>query len=129
MVTRQVALSRTNVHRYWLLAGFALVTASVVSAVSGGVGASPILVFAMAPDLAFLAGAGQAVARGQLAPRAVPVYNVLHHPTLPMTIAAASAVGFLSTWWLPAALAWLAHIAFDRAAGYGLRTREGWQRG
>jgi Domain of unknown function (DUF4260) len=26
-------------------------------------------------------------------------------------------------------LAWLAHIAIDRAAGFGLRTRQGFQRG
>jgi hypothetical protein len=25
-------------------------------------------------------------------------------------------------------LAWLAHIALDRALGYGLRTADGWQR-
>jgi hypothetical protein len=27
------------------------------------------------------------------------------------------------------ALAWLAHIAVDRASGYGLRDKQGWQRG
>jgi hypothetical protein len=28
----------------------------------------------------------------------------------------------------PFALAWLAHIAVDRASGYGLRDKQGWQR-
>jgi len=30
--------------------------------------------------------------------------------------------------WLAAGLAWIAHISFDRALGFGLRTPEGFQR-
>jgi len=31
--------------------------------------------------------------------------------------------------WTAAGLAWCAHIGFDRSLGFGLRTREGFQRG
>jgi hypothetical protein len=36
--------------------------------------------------------------------------------------------GLLGVFWLVASLAWAAHISFDRAAGYGLRRADGWQR-
>jgi hypothetical protein len=30
--------------------------------------------------------------------------------------------------WLAGGLAWIAHIGFDRSLGFGLRTKEGFQR-
>ena len=38
----------------------------------------PLVVFAIAPDITFLLGAGPGLQRGQLAPRAVPFYNAAH---------------------------------------------------
>lgn len=75
--------------------------------------------FGVAPDLALLYGVGAGLERGQLHPRAVPLYNLLHRYWLPLAIA----------FFLPAAaLAWALHISIDRAVGYGLRTRDGFQR-
>jgi hypothetical protein len=79
------------------------------------------------PDVALLAGAARGLERGQLSPRAVPLYNALHHPAGPL-VAIVIAAAVLPDAWLAAALAWGAHVAMDRAAGYGLRTREGFQR-
>ena len=86
-----------------------------------------LLVFAVLPDLALFLGIGGGLARGQLHPRAVPLYNALHHPAGPL-LAVIVAAALLPDAWLAAALAWGAHVAMDRAAGYGLRTREGFQR-
>ena len=85
------------------------------------------LAFALMPDLALLVGMTPGLAKGQLHPRAVPLYNALHHPAGPILLALASLAG-LGTPALAAALAWGTHIAVDRAVGYGPRTREGFQR-
>jgi len=81
------------------------------------------------PDIPLLAGMGRGMERGRLHPRAVPAYNALHRMAGP---ALAGALAAASGWAPPvaaAALAWLLHVSLDRAAGYGLRTPEGYQRG
>ena len=90
--------------------------------------------FFLMPDVALLYGMAPGLAKGQLHPRAVPLYNALHSfvgPALLGVIAVAGAasgplVGDGS--WIVAALAWATHIAADRSMGYGLRTAEGFQR-
>ncbi|MEU8968766.1 DUF4260 family protein [Streptomyces monashensis] len=84
------------------------------------------------PDLAFLVALGDAprMAKGQLPPRAVPYYNALHRAAVPLALIVAYTL--LPVSWPPAFAAlcgWLAHISYDRAFGYGLRTKEGFQRG
>ena len=37
-------------------------------------------------------------------------------------------VHLLPMFWFVAGLAWLAHIAIDHVAGYGMRAADGWQR-
>jgi Domain of unknown function (DUF4260) len=59
--------------------------------------------------------------KGQLHPRAVPLYNALHRFIGPILLAFVP--GFLL-----GALAWGLHIAIDRTVGYGLRSRDGFQR-
>ena len=63
-----------------------------------------------------------------LARRAVPAYNLLHSPVVPALLLVAAVAG-LGAYWAVAAITWAAHIAIDRGVGYGLRTRDGWQRG
>ena len=77
---------------------------------------------------ALLLALGQQFQHGQLPRRAVPAYNLLHHPVVPTLVLAAALTGLLGTYWVVAALAWAAHICIDWAAGYGLRTADGWQR-
>jgi uncharacterized protein DUF4260 len=71
-------------------------------------------------------GASRRLARGQLAPRAVPFYNTAHRVWGPLVLLAAGAV-----WPDSAALlaGGLAHIGLDRGLGFGLRTPAGFQRG
>jgi len=49
-----------------------------------------LVVLAIAPDLALLAGGGQGLQRGQLHPRAVPLYNAVHRFWAPAVLAAVS---------------------------------------
>lgn len=85
-----------------------------------------VVVFLLGPDIALLAGIGSGLEKGQLHPRAVPLYNALHRYWGPAGLALASIA--LPDGWLAAALAWAVHISVDRAVGYGLRTPDGFQR-
>ena len=87
----------------------------------------PLVVFAIAPDVTLVLGFRNGLQRGQLDPRAVPFYNAVHRFWAP---AALAGVGLLvnSAAWEGAGLAWIAHIAFDRSLGFGLRTPDGFQR-
>lgn len=89
------------------------------------------VVFFLAPDFTFLAGIGETrkMAPGQLPPRAVPFYNAAHRALVPLALVVAYT--FLPIVWAPlfaGFCGWLAHISYDRAFGYGLRTKEGFQR-
>ncbi|MEU5577625.1 DUF4260 family protein [Streptomyces huasconensis] len=90
------------------------------------------LVFLIAPDLTFLVGLRDAphMARGQLPPRAVPFYNAAHRALVPATLIAVLLTVGQAVWApvLAALCGWLAHISYDRAFGFGLRTKEGFQR-
>ncbi|WP_353942245.1 DUF4260 family protein [Streptomyces sp. HUAS MG91] len=89
------------------------------------------LAFFIAPDLTFLVAAGDArhVEKGQLPARAVPFYNAAHRALVPLALMVAYTL--LPLAWAPVfagLCGWLAHISYDRAFGYGLRTKEGFQR-
>ena len=79
----------------------------------------------LGPDLAFVAGIGQQPQdRGLMPPRAVPFYNVVHHPA-PALLATIATVALADPTALAASLAWLSHIVWDRGVGYGLRDCRG----
>jgi hypothetical protein len=82
--------------------------------------------FIVAPDLALLAGMSPTLQKGQLHPRAVPLYNALHSFWGPAALALAGIVLPLGA--VIGALAWALHISIDRTVGYGMRTRDGFQR-
>ncbi len=82
------------------------------------------------PDLTFLVGLGQPVRQGYLPTRAVPFYNALHRIWPPLVLTAVVAVTVdradpIGAVVFVAGLSWLAHVAMDRAAGYGLRNADG----
>jgi hypothetical protein len=85
-----------------------------------------LIVGAIAPDLSLLAGAGRGLERGQIHPRAVPFYNAVHRFWAPGVLVVVSL--FLAPALSALSLAWIAHIAFDRSMGFGLRSPEGFQR-
>ncbi len=112
----------------WILAALILVPFAIYEAfASGWLAAGVIVLFLLLPDIA-LVGAFDPDRQGMLRPRSVAFYNALHRPWAPLAIGAlgialtaagGSALVFF------AGLAWLAHIAADRALGYGLRDPDG----
>jgi hypothetical protein len=126
-----VATKISQSHRRLAYAGLAaaLVGAIVFVYVREEVGWWPVVAFGLGPDLALLLGAGKGLERGQLHPRAVPLYNAVHRFWGPLALGIAALAANLPAAWLVGALAWAAHVAVDRAVGYGLRTRDGFQRG
>jgi hypothetical protein len=108
---------------------FAALVAAVVAVPGHGVPWWVVLAVGLAPDLPLLAGITPGLAQGQLAPRAVPAYNAVHRAWAPLPLLALAAAGVVDRGWIAAALAWGAHIAWDRALGYRLRARDGFQRG
>jgi hypothetical protein len=81
--------------------------------------------FALAPDLAVLYGIAPGLARGQLHPRAVPLYNALHRFWGPLGLMTVAVIAGLPSGWIAGALAWAFHVAFDRAIGLRLRSPDG----
>ena len=120
-------------HQIARRAGYALLAAAltglaVFELARHGTGWWQFFAFGAGPDLALLVGIAPGLAAGQLHPRAVPLYNLLHRFHGPILLALAATAGLLGAGYLIGALAWGAHVAFDRAVGYGLRTPDGFQR-
>jgi hypothetical protein len=112
---------------------YAAATVALVAAIAHelaqpGTAGWQVAVFAIAPDLGLLAGAAPGLARGQMHPRGVTAYNALHRLWGPAALVAAAGIGVLPPAFLAGGLAWAAHVTFDRAVGYGLRNRDGFQR-
>jgi len=84
--------------------------------------------FALAPDLTFLFAGGANLQKGQIRPHAVPLYNAAHSLIGPALLAAVVLLLVGRGPWLAGALAWAAHIAADRASGFGPRASTGFQR-
>ena len=112
----------------WLVPGLAIAVYANALAGQHSLGLVPLLVFGIVPHLAVLVGIGQPHAPGQLAPRAVPLFNAMHHPAPPLVVLALAAAGILSPFWFVGGLAWSSHIVVDLAFGQGLRTADGWRR-
>ncbi|CAG7598405.1 DUF4260 family protein [Leucobacter soli] len=111
----------------WLLAAGLMIAAIVWACIVLGWPATIVaVVFACLPDIALI---GAFAEHGRLKPRRVGFYNLLHAPMLgAMLVAAGLAILALPphTWIAAlAGLAWLAHIAVDRACGFGLRAADG----
>jgi hypothetical protein len=105
-----------------------IVAVIVLELARRGGGYGQLAAFGLAPDLALVLGVGTGLARGQLHPRAVTAYNLLHRFWGPAALGTLTIAGVLPTAFLIGALAWGLHVALDRALGYGQRTRDGFQR-
>jgi Domain of unknown function (DUF4260) len=116
----------------WIAWATFLLAFAILEGVNHGAAAWAALAAGLiAPDLTFLtaAGAHEPVGRGQLPRKAVPWYNTAHRTWIPLLLIAISVV-------VPVAgpalftflLAWMLHIAVDRAAGFNLRTEDGFIR-
>jgi hypothetical protein len=116
--------------RRWTYATLALgsLAAAIVLMLRLDTGYWQIFAGGLGPDVALFLGVGRGLERGQLHPRAVRLYNALHGIWLPAALAATALLGLLPSGYLVAALAWGFHVSLDGAVGYGLRTRDGFQR-
>ena len=123
--TRRFGLRLRRRH-VWLVPGLGIALFANAQAGTLHVGLVPLLVFGIVPHLTILVGFGQPHGRGQLAPRAVPLFNTMHQPVLPLAVLGLAAAGVLPPYWLVGALAWLSHIVVDRGFGDGLRTKDGY---
>ena len=121
--------SRSTRRLAYAAAAAGVLTAIVVVIATQDTGYWQLAVFGLGPDVALLAGVGGGLAKGQLHPRAVPLYNALHRFWGPLALLVLVALAGLPAGYLVGGLAWTFHIALDRAVGYGLRTRDGFQRG
>jgi uncharacterized protein DUF4260 len=113
----------------WFAGFLGLMAAAIATTGRFDLGVIPIVAFLILPDLGMLPGIGQPHEKRQLPARAVPFYNALHQPVVPAVLLAVVLLAGAGPAWFVAGLAWAAHIAIDRAVGYGLRTPDGWQRG
>lgn len=84
--------------------------------------------FGLGADLALFFGIAANLEKGRLHPRAVPLYNLLHRYWGAFALAALASFGLVSLGFFVGALAWAFHVSLDRTLGYGLRTRDGFQR-
>jgi hypothetical protein len=119
---------RLRARHLWLVPGFAIAVYANAQASANGLGLGPLLIFGIVPHLPALLGIGQPHAPGQMAQRAVPLFNLMHHPLPPLVVLGLAAAGILSPFWLVGALAWLSHLVADQAFDQGLRTADGWRR-
>ena len=128
MTATAITTHRSHRRLAYGVAAIALLVAAVATAIGSGTGYWQLAAFGLGPDVALFLGIGRGLERGRLHPRAVPLYNLLHRFWLPLALGIAAAVGLVSTGYLVAALIWAFHVSLDRAVGYGLRTRDGYQR-
>ena len=129
MITTTTTQPRAITRRAAFAALGALLLASIAfEAIKHSTGYWQIAAFGFGPDLALFYGAGRGLAHGQIHPRAVGLYNIVHRFWGPIALAALAALGVLSVGFFIGALTWAFHVALDRALGYGLRTRDGYQR-
>jgi hypothetical protein len=120
---------RLRLRHLWLVPGLGVALFANAQSGTLHVGLVPLLVFGIVPHLTVLVGIRQPHSRGQLAPRAVPLFNTMHQPVLPLAVLGLAVAGILPPFWLVGALAWLSHIVVDRGFGDGLRTADGFLRG
>lgn len=129
MITTTATEPRAMTSRVAFAVLGALLLASIAAeAITHSTGYWQIVAFGLAPDLALVYGAGRGLARGQIHPRAVGLYNTVHRFWGPIALAALAALGVVSVGFFIGALTWAFHIALDRSLGYGLRSGDGYQR-
>jgi hypothetical protein len=119
---------RLRPRHLWLIPGLGLALLANAQAGHHDLGLVPLLVFGIVPHLTVIVGMGQPHSAGQLAPRAVPLFNAMHQSALPLAVLGLAAAGVLPPFWFVGALAWLSHIVVDRGFGDGLRTTDGYLR-
>ena len=118
---------RLRARHLWIIPGLAIAVYANGIAAEHDLGLVPLLLFGILPKLPFFLGIGQPTQPGQLPTRAVLLWNVFHHPAVPIALFAIASTGSLATFWTVSALAWLSHIVIDWGLGDGLRSADGFR--
>jgi deazaflavin-dependent oxidoreductase (nitroreductase family) len=126
--TQDTQRRRLRLRHLWLVPGLAIAAFANTRATDLGLGIVPLLVFGIAPDLPRLLGLGQPHAPGQMAARAVPAFNLMHHPLPPLAVLALAVTGVLPPVFFVGAIAWLGHLVMGIGIGDRLRRRDGFLR-
>jgi hypothetical protein len=127
MQTTHISPRSTIVRRAaYGMAAMLLLAAAMIEIFTNDAGWWQFFALGFGPDIALFAGISSSLEKGQLHPRAVPLYNALHSFRWPALLAVAAVI-WLPLGWLAGALAWGLHIALDRSIGYGPRTHDGFQ--
>jgi F420H(2)-dependent quinone reductase len=116
---------RLRLRHLWVVPGLGIAAFANLQAGHLGLGIVPLLAFGIAPDLPRLLGIGQPHAHGQMPLRAVPAFNLMHHPVSPVAVFALAATGLLPPVLYVGALAWLSHIVLGLGIGDRIRDRDG----
>lgn len=110
----------------WLAIALPLLGACIALGIHFGWVTGAVLIAAgVFPDVSLI---GAFSSNGRLHPSRVGFYNALHSLTIPITLLAIG--GLLAALWsdltlVMVGLAWVTHIAADRACGYRLRAPDG----
>ncbi len=118
---------RLRMRHLWIIPGLAIAVYANGLASEHNLGLLPLLLFGILPKLPFFLGIGQPTVAGQLPPRAVLGWNVMHHPATPTLLLGTAFTGLLPVFWTVAGLAWLSHIVIDWGLGDGLRSVDGFR--
>ena len=116
---------RLRLRHLWIVPGLAIAFFANGQAEHVGVGIVPLIAFGIAPDLTRLLGLGQQHVHGQMAARAVPTFNLMHHPVPPLVVLALTATGIVPPVLYVGALVWLGHIVVGVGIGDRLRGPDG----
>ena len=81
---------------------------------TNGVAILPLIAFGIAPDVPRLFRIGRS---GRASRVALAVFNLLHHPALPIAAVAIAATGIIPALWLVGSLVWLSHLVIGWGVG------------
>lgn len=117
---------------YTALALFLVAFAAFESVKYGVPAFAVLLLFLVVPDLSMIGRHPTELQKGQFSAAVTKRYNLAHNFWIPVALMALSFVPWPELW-LPtglevflAGLGWAAHIAIDRALGFGRRGPDGW---
>jgi hypothetical protein len=98
----------------WWIPGLAIAVLGSQLSERNGLGILPLIIFQMSPHLPTFGGR-----------RAVPLFNVAHHPLPPLVLLAVAVAASLPPIWLVAGLGWLSHVVIGWGIGDGMRAAGG----
>jgi hypothetical protein len=105
---------RLRPRHLWIIPGLAIAIVANELGKTNGVGILLLIAFGLAPDVPRLLGIGGG---GQVSSVARPVFNVLHHPVVPVAAVVIAATGFVPAVWLVGALVWFGRVVIGLGVG------------